>query len=90
MSSGQPYDADVWKQLSALGLTGLIIPAEHGGAEAGYSILSVALNDASLRACVGPSRRGDVQVVGLSQNRIDFSSFSAKKGINCVRCRLKL
>ena len=45
ISSGQPYDADVWKQLSALGLTGLIIPAEHGGAEAGYSILSVALTE---------------------------------------------
>ena len=45
MSSGQPYDADVWKQLSALGLTGLIIPAEHAGAEAGYSILSVALTE---------------------------------------------
>src|SRR5262249_3893334 len=43
MSSGRPFDADVWKQLSALGLTGLIIPAEHGGAEAGYSVLSVAL-----------------------------------------------
>ena len=35
MSSGQPYDADVWKQVSALGLTGLIIPAEHGGADLG-------------------------------------------------------
>ncbi|MCW2897638.1 MAG: acyl-CoA dehydrogenase domain protein [Actinomycetia bacterium] len=45
MSSGQPFDADVWKQLSALGLTGLIIPAEHGGAEAGYSVLSVALTE---------------------------------------------
>ena len=45
MSSGQPYDADVWKQLSALGLTGLIIPVEHGGAEAGNSILSVALTE---------------------------------------------
>jgi alkylation response protein AidB-like acyl-CoA dehydrogenase len=43
MSSGQPFDADVWKQMSELGLTGLIIPAEHGGAEAGYSVLSVAL-----------------------------------------------
>ena len=45
MSSGQPFDADVWKQLSALGLAGLIIPAEHGGAEAGYSVLSVALTE---------------------------------------------
>jgi len=42
MSSGQPFDPEVWKQLSALGLTGLIIPTEHGGAEAGYSVLSVA------------------------------------------------
>ena len=45
MSSGQPYDADVWKQLSALGLPALIIPAEHGGAEAGYSVLSVGLGE---------------------------------------------
>jgi alkylation response protein AidB-like acyl-CoA dehydrogenase len=45
MSSGQPYDADVWKQLSELGLAGLIIPEEHGGAEAGYSVLSVALGE---------------------------------------------
>jgi len=45
MSSGQPYDADVWKQLSALGLPSLVIPAEHGGAEAGYSVLSVALGE---------------------------------------------
>ena len=45
MSSGQPYDADVWKQLSALGLPALIVPAEHGGAEAGYSVLSVALGE---------------------------------------------
>jgi alkylation response protein AidB-like acyl-CoA dehydrogenase len=45
MSSGQPFDADVWKQLSALGLPALVIPAEHGGAEAGYSVLSVALGE---------------------------------------------
>ena len=45
MSSGQPFDTDVWKQLSALGLTGLIIPAEQGGAEAGYSVLSVAFTE---------------------------------------------
>jgi alkylation response protein AidB-like acyl-CoA dehydrogenase len=43
MSSGQPFDADVWKQLSELGLPALIVPAELGGAEAGYSVLSVGL-----------------------------------------------
>ena len=36
MADGQPYHADVWRQVSAqLGLSGLIIPAEYGGAEAG-------------------------------------------------------
>jgi alkylation response protein AidB-like acyl-CoA dehydrogenase len=45
MSSGQPFDADVWKQLSELGLPALIIPEGHGGAEAGYSVLSVALGE---------------------------------------------
>jgi alkylation response protein AidB-like acyl-CoA dehydrogenase len=46
MASGQPYDADVWKQMSAqLGLAGLIVPAEHGGVEAGYSALSVVMTE---------------------------------------------
>jgi alkylation response protein AidB-like acyl-CoA dehydrogenase len=45
MSSGQPFDADTWKQLSALGLAGLIIPADNGGAEAGYAVLAVALTE---------------------------------------------
>jgi alkylation response protein AidB-like acyl-CoA dehydrogenase len=44
--SGVAYDADVWKQMSAqLGLPGLIIPAACGGAEAGYSALSVAFTE---------------------------------------------
>jgi alkylation response protein AidB-like acyl-CoA dehydrogenase len=45
MSSGQPYDQDAWKQLSALGLPGLVIPASYGGAEAGYGVLTVALTE---------------------------------------------
>ena len=45
MSSGQPYDPDAWKQLSDLGLAGLIVPAGHGGAEAGYGVLTVALTE---------------------------------------------
>src|ERR1700752_1283766 len=46
MASGQPYDADVWKQMSAqLGLAGLLVPAEHGGAEAGCSALSVVMTE---------------------------------------------
>jgi alkylation response protein AidB-like acyl-CoA dehydrogenase len=45
MSSGRPFDPDTWKQLSSLGLAGLIIPAEHGGTEAGYAVLAVALTE---------------------------------------------
>ena len=41
---GQSYDGEVWKQLTAqLGLAGLAIPEEYGGAGAGLSALSVAL-----------------------------------------------
>jgi len=46
MTSGQPYDPDVWKQMTAqLGLAGLTVPEEYGGAGAGDSALSVALTE---------------------------------------------
>ena len=45
MASGQPFDADTWKQLSDLGLPSLIIPAEHGGAGAGFGVLAVTLTE---------------------------------------------
>jgi alkylation response protein AidB-like acyl-CoA dehydrogenase len=46
ISSGEPYDADVWKQMTAqLGLAGLTIPEEYGGVGAGMSALSVALTE---------------------------------------------
>jgi alkylation response protein AidB-like acyl-CoA dehydrogenase len=46
ISSGEPYDADVWKQMTAqLGLAGLTIPEAYGGVGAGVSALSVALTE---------------------------------------------
>jgi alkylation response protein AidB-like acyl-CoA dehydrogenase len=46
ISSGEPFDADVWKQMTAqLGLAGLTIPEEYGGVGAGTSALSVALTE---------------------------------------------
>jgi alkylation response protein AidB-like acyl-CoA dehydrogenase len=54
IAAGEPYDAGVWKQLAAqLGVAGLIIPEEYGGAGAGYSALSVVL--AELGAGLVPS-----------------------------------
>lgn len=46
ISSGEPYDADVWKQMTAqLGLAGFTIPEEYGGVGAGKSALAVALTE---------------------------------------------
>jgi alkylation response protein AidB-like acyl-CoA dehydrogenase len=46
IEAGQPYDTGVWKQLTGqLGLAGLLIPEEYGGAGAGHSALSVALEE---------------------------------------------
>jgi alkylation response protein AidB-like acyl-CoA dehydrogenase len=46
IASGEPYDSDVWKQLTAqLGLAGFTIPESYGGVGAGYSALSVALTE---------------------------------------------
>jgi alkylation response protein AidB-like acyl-CoA dehydrogenase len=46
IASGEPYDPDVWKQMTAqLGLAGLGVPEAYGGVGAGYSALSVALTE---------------------------------------------
>ncbi len=46
IASGEPYDGDVWKQLTTqLGLVGFTIPESYGGVGAGYSALSVALTE---------------------------------------------
>ena len=46
IASGEPFDADVWKQMTTqLGLAGLTIAEEFGGAGAGVSALSVALTE---------------------------------------------
>jgi alkylation response protein AidB-like acyl-CoA dehydrogenase len=59
ISSGQPYDADVWKQLSAqLGLVGLAIPESYGGAGAGVSALSVALTELGAGLVASPLLAG--------------------------------
>jgi alkylation response protein AidB-like acyl-CoA dehydrogenase len=55
MESGAPFDADLWKQMSAqLGLAGLIIPEAHDGAEAGYAALSVALTELGANLVASP------------------------------------
>jgi alkylation response protein AidB-like acyl-CoA dehydrogenase len=59
MASGEPYDAEVWKQMSAqLGLSGLLIPEAYGGAGAGVSALSVALTELGAGLVASPLLAG--------------------------------
>jgi alkylation response protein AidB-like acyl-CoA dehydrogenase len=46
IAAGEPYDTGIWKQLSAqLGVAGLAIPEEYGGAGAGHAAMAVALQE---------------------------------------------
>jgi alkylation response protein AidB-like acyl-CoA dehydrogenase len=46
IAAGEPYDAGIWKQLSGqLGVAGLAIPEEYGGAGAGHAAMAVALQE---------------------------------------------
>jgi len=67
MSSGQPFDSGAWKQMSELGLTGLVIPAEHGGAAAGYSVLSVALTELGAGLVASPLLAGTLAAGTLTR-----------------------
>ena len=59
ITSGEPYDADVWKQMTAqLGLAGLAIPEEYGGVGAGRSALSVALTELGAGLVASPLLAG--------------------------------
>ncbi len=59
ITSGEPYDADVWKQMTAqLGLAGLTIPESYGGVGAGYSALSVALTELGAGLVASPLLAG--------------------------------
>ena len=59
ITSGEPYDADVWKQMSAqLGLAGLAIPEEYGGVGAGRSALSIALTELGAGLVASPLLAG--------------------------------
>jgi alkylation response protein AidB-like acyl-CoA dehydrogenase len=68
MDSGAPFDAELWKQMSAqLGLAGLVIPEEHDGAGAGYSALSVALTELGTNLVASPLVAGALAAGTLLQ-----------------------
>ncbi|AEB44629.1 acyl-CoA dehydrogenase family protein [Micromonospora maris] len=46
VDGGDPYDATLWRRLvDQLGVTGLAVPAEHGGAAAGFREVAVVLEE---------------------------------------------
>jgi alkylation response protein AidB-like acyl-CoA dehydrogenase len=75
ISSGEPFDADVWKQMTAqLGLSGLAIPESFGGAGAGVSALSVALTELGAGLVASPLLAG----VLAAQALLSLSDEAAK------------
>jgi alkylation response protein AidB-like acyl-CoA dehydrogenase len=45
MMTDASVDEEAWRELAGLGLTGLLIPEEHGGAGAGFVELSIVLEE---------------------------------------------
>ena len=55
MRTDEGYDAGVWKQMAEqLGLQGLIVPAEHGGAGLGFVELAIVLEEMGRVVCCAP------------------------------------
>jgi alkylation response protein AidB-like acyl-CoA dehydrogenase len=55
MASDRGYDASVWQQMAEqLGLAGLVIPEEYGGAGMGYVELLVVMEELGRRLCCSP------------------------------------
>ena len=53
MEAGDGFDADLWRQLSEMGLPGLLVPPEHGGLGAGPAVLERAMEE--LGATLAPT-----------------------------------
>jgi alkylation response protein AidB-like acyl-CoA dehydrogenase len=59
------YDPTLWRQLSELGLTGLIIDETHGGAGAGPMELELVMEEAGAALLCGPLLSSGVLAAGL-------------------------
>ncbi len=58
MASERGFDPDVWKQMAEqLGLAGLIVPEEHGGAGYGYVELLIAMEEMGRALACAPLPR---------------------------------
>jgi alkylation response protein AidB-like acyl-CoA dehydrogenase len=66
IAAGELYDAGIWKQLSAqLGVAGLAIPEEYGGAGAGHAAMAVALQELGAGLVPSPLLASGVLAAGV-------------------------
>jgi alkylation response protein AidB-like acyl-CoA dehydrogenase len=54
MATDKGFDPTVWRELAAMGLTGLLIDEEHGGAGAGPVEMGIAMEEMGRALLVGP------------------------------------
>ncbi|MEU0567890.1 acyl-CoA dehydrogenase family protein [Nonomuraea sp. NPDC005983] len=68
MESPDGYDRDVYARLNGeLGLSGLIVPEQYGGAGAGFAELAVVLEETGAALLPGPFLAGVFAVITLTQ-----------------------
>jgi len=65
METESGYDADLWRQLAEMGITGLIIDPEFGGAGAGPLELEAVMEEAGAALLCGPLLSSAVFAAGL-------------------------
>jgi alkylation response protein AidB-like acyl-CoA dehydrogenase len=70
-SNGSVYDAQLWKQLAASGLTGIGVPEEHGGAGLGFLDLSVIFDEVGRAVAPVPAVATLVTAYVLSKSAPD-------------------
>ncbi|MFI6507713.1 acyl-CoA dehydrogenase family protein [Streptosporangium sp. NPDC050855] len=66
--SGTGHDPEVYRRLNGeLGLSGLVVPEEHGGAGAGYAELAVVLTETGAALLPGPFLAGTLATILLTE-----------------------
>jgi alkylation response protein AidB-like acyl-CoA dehydrogenase len=65
MATDTGFDSTVWRELAAMGLTGLLIDEKHGGAGAGPAEMGIAMEEMGRALLVSPFLSTAVLVPGL-------------------------